>query len=87
MFDDFMTKLARRMGENVGKSKIELIKAQVESESELKELQKSAEEDKLKHEEEKREKLETIARKMGVEDIEGKTNDELIDEIADNLSD
>ncbi|MFO7966934.1 MAG: hypothetical protein R6U44_04980 [Archaeoglobaceae archaeon] len=87
MFDDFMTKLARRVGENVGKSKIELVKAQVESEVKLQELEESTDKDKPEREQEKREKLEKIAKNMGIEDIEGKTDDELIHEIADNLPD
>lgn len=85
MFDDFMTKLARRAGENVGKSKIELLRAQVEYEFGLNEFEDD-EENKSGSEQEKREKLEKMAIEMGIEDTEGKNDDELIDEIAGNLS-
>lgn len=85
MFDEFLTKLARRVGENVGKSKVELVRAQVESEIGIKDSEKDKE-DKTESEQGKREKLEKMAREMGIENIEGKNNDELLDEIADNLS-
>ncbi|MFP3910277.1 MAG: hypothetical protein ACLFVX_10525 [Archaeoglobaceae archaeon] len=59
MADDFLNKLARRIGESVGRSKGEFRRAQ------------------------KRQKLEEIAKDLGITDVEEKTDDELIDEIRD----
>ncbi len=86
MFDDFMAKLARRVGENVGKSKIELVRAQVESEFGVEDSEEDNKKVKTESTQDKREKLEKMAREMGIEDIENKTSEELIDEITHNLS-
>ncbi len=86
MFDDFMAKLARRVGENVGKSKIELVRAQVESEFGREGSEKDNEEAQTGNVQAKRQKLEKMAREIGIEDIEHKSSDELINEITDKLS-
>lgn len=77
----------------MGKSKVELLRAQVESEHGLQKHEEDVEEDKdevgqedkEESEQGRRGKLEKTARDMGIEDVESKTSDELVDEIVDNL--
>lgn len=71
-----LPQLARSMGKSMGEFK----KAQREAEIELQEFEKEVKEGK-RTSKEKREKLEKMAKDMGVEDIEGKTDDELLEEI------
>lgn len=71
-----LPQLARSMGKSMGEFK----KAQREAEIELQEFEKEVKEGKHKSGD-RREKLEKMARDVGIEDIEGKTDEELIEEI------
>jgi len=70
-----LPELARSLGRSMGEFK----KAQREAELELMEFERKAREGKYS-EKEKREKLEKIARDLGI-DPKGKSDEELIDEI------
>ncbi|MFO7967997.1 MAG: twin-arginine translocase TatA/TatE family subunit [Archaeoglobaceae archaeon] len=71
-----LPQLARSMGKSMGEFK----RAQREAEIELQEFEKDVKEGKHKTKE-RREKIEKMARDMGIEDIEGKTEEELLEEI------
>jgi|Deesub1362A_J573_1020465.scaffolds.fasta_scaffold00819_5 sec-independent protein translocase protein TatA len=71
-----LPQLARSMGKSMGEFK----KAQREAEIELRKFEQELQEGKYKTGEDKREKLEKIAKDLGI-DTEDKTDEELIEEI------
>lgn len=75
-----LPQLARSMGKSMGEFK----RAQREAEIELQEFEKEVKEGKYKTKE-KREKLEKMAKELGIEDVEGKTEDELMEEIKNAI--
>ncbi len=65
---------------NLGKASGEFKKAQREAELELIEFERKVRENKFKSHEEKRKKLEELAKSLNI-DVEGKSDDELLEEI------
>ena len=65
---------------NLGKASGEFKKAQREAELELIEFERKVREDKFKSYDEKRKKLEELAKSLNI-DVEGKSDDELLEEI------
>ena len=71
-----LPELARSLGRSMGEFK----KAQREAEMELRRFEQELKEGKIESASEKREKLESIAKTLGIE-TEGKSDDELLEEI------
>ena len=65
---------------NLGKASGEFKKAQREAELELIEFERKVRENKFKSYDEKRKKLEELAKSLNI-DVEGKSDDELLEEI------
>ncbi len=65
---------------NLGKASGEFKKAQREAELELIEFERKVREDKFKSYDEKRKKLEELAKSLNI-DVEGKSDEELLEEI------